>query len=130
MPGNIIPDFMVAVKNGTTTDLLLGIRPRGGLGDSQSFQFESNHREFATECLLNVFVAFSPLPLFHQPKKAVEKEVTVDSDIPKMFADYKAEDHDALDFVPKSFFESILTQIFVYMTYDVSAYALRLRKGI
>ena len=65
-----------------------------------------------------------PFLLLFQSMKVVEKEVTVDSDIPKMFLDYEAEDCDALDFSPKSLFDSVLPQIFGYMAHGVSTSAV------
>ena len=49
----------------------------------------------------------------------MKDQVTADSDIPKMFEDYKAEDRDA---APKCLFDSVIPQIFGYMTHGVSIF--------
>ena len=56
--------------------------------------------------------------------KVVDREVNVDSDIPKMFVDYEALDRGTEEFVPMCLFDSVLPQIFGYMTHGVSAFEI------
>ena len=74
--------------------------------------------------MISFLVTSEPILPEFQSKSVLEDEVKVDSDIPKMFVDYADEDHDALDFVPKYLFDSVLPQIFGYMTHGVSASGL------